>query len=109
MANLQGVTWSDGTERGKLTRTAAAALKGKALLLWASPQFNPTDNSAHPYDASRWQAAFDACKAAYDIALADGKSLMSSYESIFRTEELPIQRLLLYALIRHLWQSVVTM
>lgn len=86
MANLQGVTWTDGTERGKLTRTAAAALKGKALLLWASPQFNPTDNSAHPYDASRWQAAFDACKAAYDIATADGKSLMPSYESIFRTE-----------------------
>lgn len=86
MVNLQGVTWVDGTERGKLTRTAAAALKGKALLLWASPQFNPRDNSLHPYDASRWQVAFDACKAAYDIAIADGKSLMSSYESIFRTE-----------------------
>lgn len=86
MVNLQGVAWTDGSERGKLTRTAAAALKAKALLLWASPQFNPTSSSAHPYDASRWQTAFDACKAAYDIAVADGKSLMPSYASIFRTE-----------------------
>lgn len=86
MSNLQGVTWVDGTERGKLTRTAAAALKGKALLLWASPQFNPRGNAAHPYDASRWQVAFDACKAAYEIALADGKSLLPNYASIFRTE-----------------------
>lgn len=85
MANLQGVTWTDA-ERGKLTRTAAAAIKGKALLLWASPHFNPTDQPSHPYDASRWQPAFDACKAAYDIADADGKKLMASYESIFRTE-----------------------
>ncbi|MGC4235778.1 MAG: RagB/SusD family nutrient uptake outer membrane protein [Niabella sp.] len=86
MVNLEGVTWTDATERGKLTRTAAAALKGKALLLWASPQFNPTNNSAHPYDPSRWQTAFDACKDAYDIAVADGKALLPSYESIFRTE-----------------------
>lgn len=86
MSCLEGVTWVDATERGKLTRTAAAALKAKALLLWASPQFNPTENSTHPYDASRWQTAFDACKEAYDIAVADGKSLLANYANIFTTE-----------------------
>lgn len=86
MDDLDGVSWVDATERGKLTKTAAAAIKAKALLTWASPQFNPKDNAAHPYDASRWQTAFDACKAAYDVAVADGKKLLPKYGSIFTTE-----------------------
>jgi hypothetical protein len=80
IVNLEGVVWNDGTERGKLDKTAAAALKAKALLFWASPQFNPTN------EASRWQAAFDACKQAYDIAIAAGKKLMTNYGTIFQTE-----------------------
>ncbi|WP_162818001.1 RagB/SusD family nutrient uptake outer membrane protein [Niabella yanshanensis] len=86
MVNLEGVTWVGDGQIGKLTKTAAAALKAEALLCWASPQFNPRDAAAHPYDASRWQTAFEACKAAYTIAIDNGKALMPTYESIFRTE-----------------------
>jgi hypothetical protein len=86
MANLEGVTWQDATERGKLTKTAAAAIKARALLTWASPQFNPVSDGKHPYDPNRWQTAFDACKAAYNIAVDDGKKLLPNYASIFRTE-----------------------
>ena len=84
MANLDGITWP-ASEWGKLTRPAAAALKAKALLYWASPQFNPTEG-AHPYDAARWQTAFNACKEAYEICIAGGHSLLPSYENIFRVE-----------------------
>lgn len=86
MALLNGVTWNDGTERGKWTKKAAAALKGKALLYWASPQFNPTDIPAHPFDVSRWQTAYNACKDAYDICKAEGASLVPNYADIFLKE-----------------------
>lgn len=86
MKLLDGVVWNDANERGKWTKKAAAALKGKALLYWASPQFNPTDNPAHPFDAARWQKAFDACKEAYDICKAGGSSLVPNYADIFLKE-----------------------
>nr|WP_294895672.1 RagB/SusD family nutrient uptake outer membrane protein [uncultured Pedobacter sp.] len=79
-------TWDDGSGRGKLTRGAVAALKGKALLYWASPQFNPQNNPSHPYDASRWQVAYDACKAAYLMCKTDGYGLLGDYSQIFQTE-----------------------
>src|SRR5690606_18748819 len=44
------------------------------------------NDPAHPYDASRWQPAFEACKAAYEIAIADGKKLLPDYGNIFRIE-----------------------
>lgn len=86
MVLLNGVTWSDATERGKFTRQAAAALKGRALLYWASPQFNPVNDHAHTYDAARWQTAYLACKEAYDICLASGTALMTNYSDIFLKE-----------------------
>ncbi len=86
MTLLNGVTWNDATERGKFTRQAAAALKGRALLYWASPQFNPVNDPAHPYDAARWQTAYLACKEAYDICLASGNVLMANYSDIFLKE-----------------------
>lgn len=83
---LNGVTWVDATERGKFTRQAAAALKARVLLYWASPQFNPTNNPAHPFDQSRWQKAYEANKEAYDICKAAGASLMPNYADIFLKE-----------------------
>lgn len=83
---LNGVTWNDASERGKWTKKAAAALKGKALLYWASPQFNPTNDALHPYDANRWQTAYQACKEAYEICLASGASLLPNYAEIFLKE-----------------------
>ncbi|RVT74439.1 RagB/SusD family nutrient uptake outer membrane protein [Flavobacterium sufflavum] len=51
--NLLPGKW-DATEWGRITSGAAAAMKGRVLLTWASPQFNRTD------DVSRWQRAYDA-------------------------------------------------
>ncbi|WP_437919075.1 RagB/SusD family nutrient uptake outer membrane protein [Sphingobacterium sp. LRF_L2] len=80
---LDGVTHSDW---GRITQEAAASLKAKALLYWASPQFNPTSDPKHPYDASRWQAALEANKAAYDLCIAKGHSLVENYGQIWQTK-----------------------
>lgn len=85
MEYLEGITWT-GNDWGRITYEAAAALKGKALLYWASPQFNPLDDPRHPHDASRWQDALIANRAAYDIALAKGHALVSDYADIFRIQ-----------------------
>ena len=79
-AMLLPKTWT-GNDVGRVTRAAALAVKGKALLYLASPQFNPTNN------ASRWQDAYTACKAAYDACVTDGYALFSSYGNIFITED----------------------
>jgi starch-binding outer membrane protein, SusD/RagB family len=73
-------TWA-GADLGKITRATALAVKGKALLYWASPQFNPTNI------ASRWTDAYAACKAAYDAGVADGYVLIPNYANIFTTED----------------------
>jgi hypothetical protein len=66
---------------GRLTRGAALAMKGRVLLYWASPQFNPTNI------ASRWEDAYVANKAAYDGLVADGYGLLANYANIFTTED----------------------
>ena len=70
-----------GNDIGKITKAAALAVKGKALLYWASPQFNPSNI------ASRWTDAYAACKAAYDTCVAHGYILFNSYGNIFVTED----------------------
>ena len=49
-----------GDNWGRVTQGAALAVAGRARLLYASPLFNRTD------DRERWQAAYDANKAALD-------------------------------------------
>lgn len=73
-------SWT-GNDIGKITKATAMAVKGKVLLYWASPQFNPTNI------ASRWTDAYAACKAAYDTGVAHGYGLFSSYANIFTTED----------------------
>jgi starch-binding outer membrane protein, SusD/RagB family len=86
MTMLEGFNPSDGDGRGKITKLIAACLKAKVLLYWASPQFNPTNDPKHPYQASRWTEALAANKEAYDLCFAAGKRLMPNYLDIFRTE-----------------------
>lgn len=62
--------WLD-TEYSRVTRAAAAAFKGRVLLFYASPQFNPSN------DVKRWEDAYNANIAARDLCIADGYSLMS--------------------------------
>ena len=82
---LDGVIYS-GDDWGRITQEAAASLKAKALLYWASPQFNPLTDPKHPYDASRWTTALEANKAAYDLCMAKGHSLVEDYEQIWQIQ-----------------------
>jgi starch-binding outer membrane protein, SusD/RagB family len=70
-----------GNDIGRVTVAAALAVKGKALLYWASPQFNIAN------DATRWTNAYAACKAAYDTGIAHGFGLISNYANLFLTED----------------------
>ena len=58
------------TEYARITRAAAAAFKGRVLLFYASPQFNPDKNT------NRWKEAYEANLAARDLCVQDGYSLM---------------------------------
>lgn len=65
---------------GRITKGGAAALKGRALLYAASPQFNPTD------EAAKWQASYAANKQAYDLLVANGYGLHSSFDQLWFQE-----------------------
>ncbi|GHT60980.1 membrane protein [Bacteroidia bacterium] len=60
--------WPD-SNWGRITSGAAAAVKGQLLLTYASPLFNRTD------DQTRWQNAYNANKAAYDLLIANNFGL----------------------------------
>lgn len=72
--------WPGSADWGRITSAAAAALKGRVLLYWASPEFNPADL------ADRWQAAYDACKAAKTLLSSNGYALHSSFSQMWFTE-----------------------
>lgn len=72
-------------DRGRITADAALAVKGRVLLFWASPQFNPVTTVAdYPstYDATRWERAYQANKAAYTQLVADNYALVSNYANV---------------------------
>jgi hypothetical protein len=73
--------WIGNANVGRITRAAAKSVKGKVLMYWASPQFNPTNIS------SRWEDAYQANKDAYDQCRADGYALLANYANIFTTED----------------------
>jgi hypothetical protein len=62
--SLLPVDWTLTDDLGRITSGAAAAFKGRILLTYASPLFNPSN------DQAKWQRAYDANKEALDI-LAD--------------------------------------
>lgn len=72
-------SWPAG-QYGRITRAAAAALKGRVLLFYASPQFNPGES------AERWTQAYEANKQAKAIAEGDGYGLYSNFENVFLDE-----------------------
>lgn len=78
-ANLPA-SWA-GNDIGRITRGAALAVKGKVLMYWASPQFNPTNI------ASRWEDAYQANLTAYTQCVADGNILLANYANLFITED----------------------
>ena len=79
IVNLPG-KWSNSNDWGRITSGAAAGFKGRILLNWASPQFNPNDLP------DRWQSAYDANKKAIDILTANGFKLHTSFKDLWFTE-----------------------
>ncbi len=72
--------WEESSDWGRITSGAAAAFKGRVLLHWASPQFNPND------EADRWQMAYEANKAAKDILSANGYGLHPDFQNMWFEE-----------------------
>lgn len=66
-------TW-DGGNYGRIDKGCAMAFKGRVLMQYASPLFNPNN------DQSRWETAYNANKAAVDLLQGVGKGL---YEGDF--------------------------
>jgi len=66
--------WAD-SNWGRITSGAATAFKGRVLLTYASPLFNRN------MEISRWQAAYDANKAARDLLVANGFGLVNASSS----------------------------
>ncbi|MDR2775837.1 MAG: RagB/SusD family nutrient uptake outer membrane protein [Tannerella sp.] len=95
------MTWS-GNNAGRLSKAAAMALKGRILLYWASPQFNPNN------DAGRWTEAYNANKTARDQLKAAGYDLYESFENIWFDEmnkEVVLPRRYEYPNMSHIWDA----
>jgi len=69
-----------GIDYGRISRAAALAYKGRVLLYYASPQFNPTNI------ANRWENAYLANKNAKDSLTAYGFGLQDDFSSIWLQE-----------------------
>ncbi|SJZ83856.1 Starch-binding associating with outer membrane [Chitinophaga eiseniae] len=78
-AKLLPPSWT-GNDAGRITKGAALALKGRILLYYASPQFNPAN------DPARWQKAYDANKAAKETLEAAGIGLYDKFAGIWLDE-----------------------
>ncbi len=69
-------SWS-GNDYGRIDKGAAMAFKGRVLLFFASPLFNPSN------DQSKWQLAYDANLAAKNFLDGQGKGLYAPYSKIW--------------------------
>ena len=68
--------WRDGADYGRITSGTALALKGRVLLLWASPLFNRSN------DKTRWTEAYNAMKNDLSTIDACGYGLYSSGQNV---------------------------
>lgn len=67
---------------GRIDKGAAMAFKGRVLMFYASPMFNPNN------DIARWEAAYQANKAALDFLKSMGKGLYEGkFEDIWYDEQ----------------------
>jgi hypothetical protein len=82
IASLPAV-WPSAADYGRITKGAAQAFKGRTLLTWASPQFNPSN------DVTRWQTALTACNAAITTLSAAGYGLYPKEDVTMWTTEGP--------------------
>jgi hypothetical protein len=78
---LPVISATSGNNDGHIHKGTAMAVKGRALLFYASPQFDPTQTAT-----TRWQAAYEANKAARDHLAAQGYGLFNSFPNLWFNE-----------------------
>ena len=82
IANLPVISaGNSGQNDGHVHKGTALAVKGRILLTYASPQFDPAQNAM-----GRWQVAYDANKAAKDYLVANGFGLFPSFGGLWFSE-----------------------
>lgn len=69
-----------GEDEGRFTKATVMALKGRILLYYASPQFNPNN------ETERWETAYTYNKLAVEEIEANGYGLYESYEKMWLDE-----------------------
>ena len=70
-----------GTNYGRIDKGCAMAYKGRLMMWWASPLFNPSNNQ------ERWQAAYETNKEALEFLRSQGKGLyQGKFEDIWYDE-----------------------
>jgi hypothetical protein len=69
-----------GEDAGRISKAAVLALKGRILLYWASPQFNPNNNQ------ERWNEAYEANKYAKEELEKNGYGLYENFTNIWFNE-----------------------
>ena len=77
---LPEINASSGDNDGHVHKGTAMAIKGRILLYWASPQFDPAQS------AGRWQAAYDTNKAAKEYLDEHGFGLYEDFPNIWFDE-----------------------
>lgn len=80
IAVLPGRYADEANDYGRITKAAAMSFKGKVLLHYASPLFNPNN------DKSRWEAAYTANKDAIDFLDKEGYGLYPDYKQLWYDE-----------------------
>ncbi|MBP9985062.1 MAG: RagB/SusD family nutrient uptake outer membrane protein, partial [Prevotella sp.] len=68
--------WSSSEDWGRVTSGTALALKGRALLLWASPMFNRAN------DVTRWNTAYEEIKKSIPVLNACGYGLYQTSNNV---------------------------
>jgi hypothetical protein len=81
IADLPEVIPTSGNNDGHVHKGTAMAVKGRVLLYYASPQFDPNQNGS-----GRWQAAYDANKAAKDYLVSEGFGLYPDFSKLWFNE-----------------------
>lgn len=75
------VKWPKNDDYGRITKGAAQAFKGRVLLTFASPEFNPSNVS------SRWQDAYAANTQAIATLSTNGFGLYAKFDASMWTTE----------------------
>jgi len=80
IAYLPQITPADAGNDGHVHKGTALAVKGRVLLYYASPQFDPAQNTG------RWQAAYQANKDAKDYLQGKGFGLYPNFTTLWFNE-----------------------